>query len=57
MSSEPDLTALQAHRRAKTDARLREALGSFVGDPSAVPAVAALARGAGTGRNIKPETL
>ncbi len=52
MTSEPDLSTPQARRRARTDARLREALRAFANDPSIEPTVAALARAAKVGRNI-----
>jgi hypothetical protein len=52
MAFETDLSSPQARRRAKTDARLREALGTFANDPTIAPTVAALARAAGVGRNI-----
>lgn len=52
MAFEPDLSTPQARRWAKTDARLREALGAFANNPSTEPTVAALARAAGVGRNI-----
>ncbi|AMK20630.1 MULTISPECIES: hypothetical protein [Sphingomonadales] len=52
MATEIDLSSPQARRRAKTDARLREALAGLAGNPSAEPTVAALARAAGVGRNI-----
>lgn len=52
MASESDLATPQARRWAKTDARLREALGAFANDPATAPTVAALARAAGVGRNI-----
>jgi hypothetical protein len=52
MASEPDVSTPQARRWAKTDARLREALGAFANDPSTAPTVAALARAARVGRNI-----
>ena len=41
----------QARRRARTEARLREALARLLHDGSRRPTVAALARGAGVGRN------
>ena len=52
MASEPDLSTPQARRMARTDARLREALGAFANNASTAPTVAALARAAGVGRNI-----
>ena len=41
----------QARRRARTEARLREALARLLHDGSRRPTVAALAREAGVGRN------
>ena len=41
----------QARRRARTEARLREALARLLHDGSRCPTVAALAREAGVGRN------
>ena len=52
VNPECDLSTPQGRRRANTDARLREALGALVNNPSAAPTVAALARAAGVGRNI-----
>ena len=52
MASATALSSPQARRRAKTDARLREALAGLAGNPSTEPTVAALARAAGVGRNI-----
>jgi len=49
---ESDPSTPQARRRAKTDARLREALYVLAKDPSATLTVAGLARAAGVGRNI-----
>jgi hypothetical protein len=42
----------QARRRARTEARLREALRDLANDPGAQPTVAALARAGRVGRNI-----
>lgn len=52
MTPKLDLSTPQARRRASTDARLRDALGSLANDPTAQATVAALARAAGVGRNI-----
>ncbi len=52
MTLDSNLSTPQARRRAKTDARLREALCVLAKDPSAAPTVAGLARAAGVGRNI-----
>lgn len=52
MTLRADLSTPQARRRANTDARLRDALGTLANDPAASVTVAALARAAGVGRNI-----
>lgn len=52
MTSESDPSTPQVRRRAKTNARLREALGLLAKDPSVAPTVAGLAGAAGVGRNI-----
>ncbi|WCP16091.1 hypothetical protein sphantq_04587 (plasmid) [Sphingobium sp. AntQ-1] len=52
MASETDPSSPQARRRAKTDARLREALAGLAGNPTAAATVAALARAGGVGRNV-----